>query len=219
VTLPRAVFPLLVLTLSTFGCGGATTPVSPSVLPAAIAAVAPASNDVRRWTITGTVHDSDDGFAVEGVAVQLSDRFDPRATTTDAAGRYVFSGVAESGVRMVFTRQGYRDLTIEQVLPVEDLVIDVTMSRACTPRPSPVMLSYQVSNGRVIFTWPETRLALEYRLSVGQWDHVSPVFSVTTASTSYEWENPPSGTYHARVQGRSACGYGNAANELKVIVP
>ena len=218
-TLPRAFFPLLVLTFSTFGCGGATTPVSPSVLPSAVAGVTPANNGSHRWTISGSVRDSDEGSAIAGVSVQLSDRFEPRATTTDAAGRYVFSGVAESGVRMIFSREGYRDVTIDQVLPVEDLVVDVTMSRTCTGRPAPVMLSYQIANGRVVFTWPDTRLALEYRLSVGQWDYVSPVFAVTTTDTSYEWVNPPSGTYHARVQGRSACGYGNAANELKIVVP
>jgi hypothetical protein len=193
--------------------------VSPSVLPAAVAAVAPANNNPDRWTITGSVRDSDEGVAIAGVSVQLSDRFEPRVTTTDAGGRYVFNGVAESGVRMIFSREGYRDVTIDQVLPVEDLIIDVTMSRTCTSRPTPVMLSYQIANGRVIFTWPETRLAVDYRLAVGQWDYVSPVFAVTTTDTSYEWVNPPSGTYHARVQGRSACGYGNAANELKVIVP
>ena len=120
---------------------------------------------------------------------------------------------------MVFSRPGYHDLSIEQVLPVEDLIVNVAMTRDCAPRPIPVQLSYSVSGRNVTFTWPAVGGALEYRLSVGQWDYVSPVFETTTSSTSFEWANAPSGTYLARVQGRNACGFGNAANELRVVVP
>jgi hypothetical protein len=97
--------------------------------------------------------------------------------------------------------------------------MNVALKRNCSPRPGPVRLSYSLVGDNVVFTWSEASGALEYRLSVGQWDDVSPVFETVTPSTSYEWVNAPSGTYHARVQGRSACGFGNAANELKVVVP
>ena len=200
-------------------------PIAPSILPAAAAAPAPASPgpppnpDLRRWTISGTVHDDDERFGLGEVTVQLVDRFEPRSTTTDAAGRYVFNGVAESGVRMAFSRAGYRELTIEQVLPVEHLTIDVTLRRQCSPRPAPIVLTYSLSGSTVLFTWPQASDAVEYRLSVGMWEYVSPVFSQDTTGTSYEWANAPSGTYLARVQARNACGYGHAGNELKVIVP
>ena len=199
------------------GCGGATTPIAPSIVSAA--ASTPANGSIPRWTISGVVRDHDEGFGVDGVSVQIADRFEPRAAMTDDTGQYRFEGVAESGVRMIFSRAAYRDLTIEQVLPVQDLVVNVAMTRDCAARPAPVPLSYAVSGKTVTFTWPAVDGALEYRLSVGQWEYVSPVFAATTTSTSYEWANAPSGTYHARVQGRSACGYGNAANELKVTVP
>jgi hypothetical protein len=199
------------------GCGGATTPIAPTLV--ATAAATPSNEGVQKWTISGIVRDTDDGSVVEGVSVQLSDRFEPRAAVTDATGRYRFDNVAESGVGMVFSRAGYRRLTIEQVLPVQDLVVNVGLTRDCVERPAPVPLSYTVSGKTVTFTWPQVDGALEYRLAVGQWEYVSPVFSEATTSTSYQWVNAPSGTYHARVQGRGACGYGNAANELKVIVP
>jgi hypothetical protein len=210
---------LLVVT-PVIGCGGATTPIAPSVLPASAASPPTTPASLPRWSISGVVLDKDDRSGVGSVSVQLVDRFEPRTTTTDSDGRYSFTGVAQSGVSMVFSRSGYHDLTIEQVLPVEDLVVNVGMTRStCTTRPSPVQLSYSVSGTNVMFTWPAVSGALEYRLSVGQWDYISPVFDTTIASTSYEWVNVPSGTYHARVQGRSACGFGNAANELKVVVP
>jgi hypothetical protein len=191
--------------------------MAPSVVPSA--ASPPASDGLRRWTVSGVVRDADEGFVVGGVSVQLVDRFEPRTTSTDAAGRYAFTGVAESGVGMAFSRSGYRELKIEQVLPVKDLALDVAITRECTPRPAPAALSYSIAGTSVIFSWPALDSAQEYRLSVGQWDYVSPVFAVTTTSTTYEWVNAPPGTYHARVQGRNACGYGNAATELKVIVP
>jgi hypothetical protein len=201
------------------GCGGATTPIAPSVLPAATSSTPNTPASLPRWSISGVVRDKDDGSGVRDVSVQLVDRFEPRTTTTDAAGRYSFAGVAQSGVGMVFSRPGYHELTLEQVLPVEDLTVNVAITRSCASRPSPVQLSYSMSGKSVMFTWPDVGGALEYRLSVGQWDYVSPVFETTTTATSHEWANAPSGTYHARVQGRSACGFGNAANELKVVVP
>lgn len=70
----------------------------------------------------------------------------------------------------------------------------------------------------MIFTWPAVDSAQEYQLSVGQWDYVSPVFAVTTTATTYEWTSAPPGTYHARVRAWNGCGYGNAGNELKVVV-
>ena len=70
----------------------------------------------------------------------------------------------------------------------------------------------------MIFTWPAVDSAQEYQLSVGQWDYVSPVFAVTTTATTCEWTSAPPGTYHARVRAWNGCGYGNAGNELKVVV-
>lgn len=215
----RLVLPLLAISLLTVSCGGATTPLAPSMLPSATAIAAPSDGGLRRWTITGMVRDSDARFGLEGVTVQLADRFEPRTATTDANGRYRFDAVAQYGVRMIFTRSGYRDLTIEQVIPVEDMTVDVALVRECGARPLPVMLSYSISGRDVIFTWPEASDAVDYRLSLGNWDYVSPVFSKTTTGTSHVWSDAPSGTYLARVQGRNDCGFGNAANELKVVVP
>jgi hypothetical protein len=221
-----AVIQLVLMTL--IGCGGATTPVAPSLVPSSTPVASPAPPPsppntptvLPRWSISGVVRDKDDGSGVRGVTVQIVDRFEPKTATTDDGGRYSFADVAQSGVGMVFSRSGYYDLTIEQVLPVKDLVVNVAITRStCTTRPSPVPLSYSVSGRNVMFTWPEVSGALEYRLSVGQWDYVSPVFETTTSSTSYAWVNAAPGTYHARVQGRSECGFGNAANELKVVVP
>lgn len=203
---------------ATISCGGATAPVAPSIVQTHVSAPTTTAS-VPRWTISGIVRDSDEGFEVGNVSVRLVDRFEPRSTTTDAAGRYVFRDVAQSGVGMMFSREGYRELTIEQVLPNKDLSIDVAITRECASRPGLATLSFSLSGSNVIFTWPAVEAAREYQLSVGQWDHVSPVFAVTTAGTTHVWENAPPGTYHARVRARNGCGYGNAGNELKVVVP
>lgn len=210
--------PFLVLaSVLAASCGGATAAIAPSVVQTQTAA--PTTTSVPRWTISGVVRDHDEGFGVGNVSVRLVDRFEPRSTTTDAAGRYVFREVAQSGVGMVFSSEGYRDLTIEQVLPNKDLTIDVAITRECASRPGLATLSFSLSGPNVIFTWPAVESAQEYELSVGRWDYVSPVFAVTTAGTSYTWTDAPPGTYHARVRARNGCGYGNAANELKVVVP
>ena len=197
-------------------CGGATTPIMPTTVVAA--AAAPVATE-ERFSISGVVRDADNGVLMGEVEVRLSDRFEPRTTTTDELGRYRFEEVAQAGVGMIFSRSGYRDVSIEQVLPNRDLTINVALSRECAARPLPVRLAYQVANGAVTFTWDAVSGADDYRLSVGQWDHVAPVFSTVTEGTTHVWPDAPSGTYHAQVQGRNACGYGNAANHLKVIVP
>lgn len=217
--LGRPVLPLLAISLLTVSCGGATAPIAPSVLPAATLAAAPSAGSAPRWTLTGTVRDSDARFGLAGVTVQLVNRFEARTATTDESGRYRFDAVEQYGAGMVFTREGYRRVTIEQVIPVEDTTVDVALIRECDTRPLPVALSYSISGRNVIFTWPASDDALDYRLSVGMWEYVSPVFSKTTTETSHVWRDAPPGTYHARVQGRNDCGFGNAANELKVVVP
>lgn len=209
--------PLLFLLMVVSSACGGTTPI----MPTAVLAAAPAPNrpEEERFSISGVVRDADEGVLIGEVEVRLRDRFEPRTTTTDELGRYRFEEVAQAGVGMIFSRSGYRDVEIEQVLPVKDLTINVALSRECAARPLPVQLSYSVAGGTVTFTWTAVDGADEYRLAVGQWDYVAPVFEITTGGTTHVWANAPSGAYHARVQGRNACGFGNAANELKVVVP
>ena len=86
---------VILISLTTLNCGGATTPIAPSVLQAQ--AAEPAATTIARWTISGVVRDHDEGFGVGNVSVRIMDRFEPRSTTTDESGRYVFREVAQSG--------------------------------------------------------------------------------------------------------------------------
>jgi hypothetical protein len=204
-------------------CGGATTPLAPTVVVAAAqdapAAPTAPNGGSARWTLSGSVKDKDNETAIGGVSVKISDGFEWRTAVTDEAGVFRFDAVAHSGVRVVFWREGYRELTIEQVFPEPSVVLNVALVRECGARPAPVPLSYTVSDRTVTFTWTGVSSAIDYRLAVGQWDYVSPVFSTTTTGTSHVWTDVAPGTYYAQVQGRNDCGFGNAANHLKVIVP
>lgn len=199
-----AVLALLVVCIT--ACGGATTPVGPSVLTPASVTIA----------VSGSVRDAQDDAALPGVMVQIANGPDiERHTMTDDSGNYSLTGLKPGAFIVRFSRSGFETLD-RTVSTSQDTRLDVQLRRgpSCLPPQAPAAFRVDVAGSTVTFSWDPVSGADQYVLGVGRSRGSSALRSTNTTHTSYVWRGMSSGTYFARVVARNACGGSNASNEV-----
>jgi hypothetical protein len=102
-------------------------------------------------------------------------------------------------------------------------ISDPAASAACTDPPPPPAALTMASNsgGDVSLTWTATPAApTSYVLEAGRTSGAADALTVDVGvQTAYKASRVNPGTYYIRVRARSACGTGEASNEVVVVVP
>ena len=118
---------------------------------AGLGAPQPLAAQVAGQPVSGVVVDGSGG-AIRGAAITLSLRGgEPRQTTTDAAGRFVFDRVPGGQARLTATFQGFAAVTIDLDGPRENLRVvmqPIPVSEALTVRAPLPPVSRRLSSKR-----------------------------------------------------------------------
>ena len=117
---------LLAAGVFTFACED-RTPVAPSRSLAPVSQVLPAPSDP--FTLTGTLYEStpDGRRPLAGIPLDISVDYQswPPRTTTDAEGRYSFSGSSSEKLHVRVEKEGYSQPCRSAVALLADVVLDI----------------------------------------------------------------------------------------------